>query len=75
MTGQVKIIGILSVLALLFKHGKREDLVGYGKSGVDERSWKSIKKMTRVCHIALALIKVCHGVEWLQMGNSRWYFR
>ena len=30
-SGQAKVMGILSTIALLFKHGKRDDLVTYGK--------------------------------------------
>ena len=30
MIGMMKLSGVLSTLALLFKHGKREDLVSYG---------------------------------------------
>lgn len=30
MAGTIKLVGVLTTMALLFKHGKREDLTDYG---------------------------------------------
>ena len=31
MTGTIKLVGVVNTMALLFKHGKREDLVDHGR--------------------------------------------
>ena len=61
MVGTIQLVGVLTTMALLFKHGKREDLVDYGMEIILFQT-----KCTKLVHI----LEVLYDTIYQQIAKN-----